>query len=447
MSATLSQQILDNSSLKKFRDRTSKSRLIFERAKDVYPSGTTRAPYYYAPYPIYLAKGEGCYVWDIDGNRYLDFTNNMGPLILGHLNPTVQKAVARQVEAFWCGSPTELDVRLADTILSAFPFAEKLGFTASGTEADMKIIRAARAHTGKKTVMLSTGSYHGTSDGLMPGAGVPEDVNRLIAYFRYNDEESFRTTVNKVDDDLAAVVLEGVLGSAGSVPPTNSFLEAVREETERRGVPLIFDEVVTGFRVARGGIAQRFGVEPDGVVLGKIIGGGFPIGAFLATKEIMSAFDYPFSSEFPLIGKPKILPAGTFNAHAVAMAAGLATLDLLNGDAYEHLEKIGGKIRTALSKLCDEHGVPNRVTGISSMFKLHFSADNIYNYETATKYSDERRGRLFDLMMLARGIFLPMSHTGFCSVPMGNPEVEQFEEVANEALEETIALTKGEKGT
>ena len=188
-------------------ERTLRSKAIFERANNSYPNGSTRAPYYYAPYPLYIKKGEGCYISDLDGNKYIDFANNMGPLILGHRYPSVQKAVMQQVDTFWCGGPTELEVSLAEKVLEAFPMTDRLLFTPSGTEADMKLIRAARAMTRKKTIMMSTGAFHGTSDTLMPGPGTPAEIGGLIARYRYNDEEGFVTQFRKVKDGLAAVIL------------------------------------------------------------------------------------------------------------------------------------------------------------------------------------------------------------------------------------------------
>jgi glutamate-1-semialdehyde 2,1-aminomutase len=437
----VSYQSYDSTSLKKLLEQTSKSNVLFERAKRLYPSGTTRSPYYFSPHPLYMAKGDGCFIWDVDGNKYLDFTNNMGPLILGHRHPEVQKAVAKQLDAFWSGSPTELDLELAETILKAFPMADKLLFTPTGTEADMKLIRAARARKRKKGILVSTGSYHGASDSVMPGPGVPEDTTRLVRHFRYNDEESFIAAFHEAKEDLSAVILEGVLGSAGSVPPTESFLRTVREETSKQGVALLIDEVVTGFRLRRGGVSELYGIDPDGIALGKIIGGGFPVGAFLGNEELMGEFEFP-SSEFPFVGKPNILHAGTFNAHPVSMAAGLATLNQLNSEAYQHLDELGERIRNSLSKMCEEQGIEHCVTGKGSIFRLHFSSAKIVDYESTTRYSDERKERVFDSLMLARGVFLPSFHSAFCSLPMGNVELKLFEEAAREALEETIALTK-----
>ena len=414
-------------------DLASKSEALFERALGVFPSGSTRAPFYNSPYPLYMKKGEGCRIWDVDGNGYIDFANNMGPLILGHRNPRVQKAVEEQLDQIWCGSPTELEIELGEKILKAFPMCDKMLFAVSGTEALMKLVRAARASTGRNKIMMATGAYHGTSDSLMPGEGVPKELDRLTLRYSYNDPESFRAVFDENRGDLAAVVTEAVLGAAGSVGPDRDFLHLIREETGRHDVPFILDEVVTGFRIARGGISEKYGVRPDGISLGKIIGGGFPVAAFLATDRLMEPFSYS-SAEFPFVGKTKIKHAGTFNAFPPGVAAGLATLEQLIPEAYTHLDYLGESVRKLLSKVCEERHLPHYLTGMSSMFRLHFTASPIRNYETFSSSWDEKTERLFDAELLKRGIFMPPAHSAFCSIPMGNQELEQFENVAGSAV-------------
>jgi glutamate-1-semialdehyde 2,1-aminomutase len=418
---------------KKLMQATKKSQFLFERAQKSIPSGSTRSPFVGTPY-LYAERGQGCYVWDIDGNKYLDFVNNMGPLILGHRHPAVEKAVSQQIKSIWCGAPTELEIELAETILRAFPFCDQVLFTPSGTEAMMKLVRASRAHTKKKKIAVASGSYHGTADTLMCGPGVPEELENLVVRYRYNDEESFRKVINQSRGELAAVVLEAILGGAGSVPPAKSFLQTVREDTERYGIPLIFDEIVSGFRVARGGVSERFRIKPDAVALGKVVGGGFPVGALLGPKELMGEFAYS-KARFPLIGNARIPHAGTFNAHPVAMSAGLATLRLLTPGVYEHLERVGGEIRKTLRKLCKDQQIHHSVTGIGSIFRLHFSEVEVKDYETASG-SDERNARLFDFLMLAKGVRLPGFHSAFCSTPMRRKELADFERAASESLTE-----------
>lgn len=408
-----------------FLDRTSGSKKLFERAHGSLPSGSTRAPYYYAPYPLYIKKGEGAYVWDVDGNRYLDFANNMGPLVLGHRHPAVQKAVEEQVSSFWCGGPTEHEVKLAEEIKKAFPMTDRVLFTPSGSEATMKMIRAARAATGKDRIMMSTGAYHGSHDIVSSGAGIPKSYLSLVTRYTYNDEESFVRAFRKEKDDIGVVMIEAVLGHAGSVPPTKSFIKTVREETEKAGVPLIMDEVVTGFRVGRGGMSEMMGVKPDGATLGKVVGGGFPVGAFAGSGKLMKEYEYA-KVDFPFIGKAPLMQAGTFNAHPATMAAGLATLAVLTPDAYKHLGWLGSEASKMMDKVATEYHVPHTMTGIGSLFFMHFSPGPITNYETAHT-SDEKKGRMLDALMLTHGVSMPAFHTALASLPMGKAELSMFE--------------------
>ena len=411
--------------IEEFLKKTSGSKKLFDRAQKSLPSGSTRSPYYYAPYPLYMKRGEGAYVWDVDGNEYLDFANNMGPLVLGHRHPVVQKAVDAQVDAFWCGGPTEQEVRLAEEIKKAFPIAGRVLFTPSGSEATMKMIRAARAATGKDRIMMSTGAYHGSHDIVTSSPGIPKSYLSLVTRYTYNDEESFTKAFRKDKNEIAAVMVEAVLGHAGSVPPTESFIRTVREETEKAGVPMIMDEVVTGFRIGRGGISEMRGIKPDGVTLGKIIGGGFPVGVFIGSESLMKEYEYA-KAEFPFIGKANLMQAGTFNAHAVTMAAGLATLSVLTPDAYKHLAWAGSEGTRIMDKLATEYHIPHVMTGVGSLFFMHFSKTPINNYETSHS-SDERKGRLFDALMQSHGVNMPAFHTAIASLPMGKGEMTQFE--------------------
>ena len=424
--------------MQEFLERTAGSKKLFERAQGSLPSGSTRAPYYYAPYPLYLKKGEGAYVWDVDGNKYLDFTNNMGPLVLGHRNPHVQKAVEEQVNAFWCGGPTELEVKLAEEVKSAFPFADRLLFTPSGTEATMKLIRAARAATGRDRIMLANGAYHGSHDIVTSSPGIPKSYLSLVTRYSYNDEDSFVKAFRKEKSEIGAVVVEALLGQAGSAAPTKSFLRTVREETEKAGVPLIMDEVVTGFRISRGGISEVMGIKPDGVALGKIIGGGFPVGAFLATDALMKEYEYS-KAEFPRIGKAKLPQSGTFNAHPVTMAAGLATLEQLTPDAYKHLAWVGGEASATLDRLATDYHVPHFMTGLSSVFFMHFSKVPVNNTETAQN-SEEKKGRVFDALLLSQGVSMPAFHSAFASLPMDKTEMSLFGKAAETSLAEMKKL-------
>jgi glutamate-1-semialdehyde 2,1-aminomutase len=273
--------------------------------------------------------------------------------------------------------------------------------------------------------MMSIGAYHGSHDIVSSGPGIPESYLSLVTRYAYNDEESFVGAFKRDKAELGAVMMEGVLGAAGSAPPTKSFIKTVREETEKAGVPFIIDEVVTGFRVRRGGISEMMGVKPDGVTLGKIIGGGFPVGAFLGEGRLMREFEYA-KADFPLVGKASILQSGTFNAHPVSMAAGLATLEVLTPDAYAHLAWLGSEASKIMDRLATEHRVPHAMTGLGSLFFMHFSEHPVNNFESA-QTSDERKGRILDALMLSHGVSMPAFHSAFTSLPMGKSELAQFE--------------------
>jgi len=434
-----SQSVLTNDPLERIHELTRSSEKLFVRAQNLLPSGSTRAPFFGPPYPLYLSRAEGCYVWDVDGNRYLDFTNNYGPLILGHRHPSVENAVVKQVHAFWCGGPTELELELADKILGAYPNMDKIAFTPSGTEAVLRLVRAIRASTGKKKLAMSTGAFHGTSDSVSSGPGTVPEVESLVCRYRYNDIDSLRSVLKNNKGDLAAVFLEGVLGTAGSVPPSIEFLKVLREETNSAGIVLVFDEIVTGFRLARGGISELYKVSPDCVSLGKIIGGGFPVGAFLGPDSIMKEFSFP-TAKYPLVGRPRLFGGGTFNAHPVTMAAGLATLDVLKPNVYDSLNNFGERVRAMLSKSAEEAHVSNYVTGIGSLFRLHFTTSQIVDYESAQSFSDEKKGRIFDLLLRSKFVNLARFHTSFCSTPMGSKEFQMFEEAVVSSLSELKAL-------
>jgi glutamate-1-semialdehyde 2,1-aminomutase len=430
----------DQDSLSNFSIPTKISKELFSEARSFFPSGSNRAPFYRTPYPLFIRSAQGSHIWDVDGNEFVDFVNNMGPLILGHRYPSVQRAVLDQVGLIWCGGPNELEIKLAEMVLKEYPASDKLLFCPTGTEAVMKLVRAARSSSGKKKVAMARGAFHGTSDVSVGETGVPEEVRNLTVRFKYNDEESFRAVLKESGEDLAAVLVEGLLGSAGSVAPTKSFLQIVREETAKLGILLIFDEVVTGFRVARGGISEVYGVKADATVLGKIIGGGFPVGALLGPDSVMDEFER-VSTESPLVGESNISHGGTFNAFPVTMAAGVATLKELTPEVYDHLNGFGNDIRKLLTEICKENGIPNCVTGIGSIFNLHFTRENVTDHDSAEK-SDERVGRIFDLLMLNRGINLAPFHSSFCSAPMNKEDFKGFEVAAREALEQVRTFEK-----
>ncbi|MEM2111771.1 MAG: aminotransferase class III-fold pyridoxal phosphate-dependent enzyme [Candidatus Bathyarchaeia archaeon] len=419
--------------LEEYLKLTPNSRRIYARASKVFPSGSTRAPFFYKPYPVYMVRAQGCRIWDVDGREYIDYVNNMGPLILGHRHPKVVEAVKAQMDSYWMGAPSELEIELAEKILDAFPCMEKIQFAPSGTEAVMNVVRALRAFTGKDKIIMFEGAFHGTSDSVYPVGGIPKDLAQKIILVPFNNFTVFEEVLKKNKDDLAMVLVEPILNGHGGIPPRNGFLKAIRELTETYGIPLAFDEIVTGFRLGRGGAQERFGVKPDMIALGKIIGGGFPLAAYAGTEEVMKAFSYPKINSIE-VGAPKIPHGGTYNEHKVAIAAGLATLSELNQSVYEHLENVGQAIRNGLKEICNDLKIKAQVTGLSSMFHIHFTDEDIVDARTA-RTGDPLLIRYYDLGMLNHGINLAKAHSSFCSTPMGKEEVETTLNAMRETLE------------
>jgi glutamate-1-semialdehyde 2,1-aminomutase len=425
------------SAIEEYLKRTWTSRKIYEEACEVLPSGSTRAPFFMWPYPTYMKRAEGCRIWDVDGNEYIDYVCNMGPLILGHRHPKVLEVVKQQLESgFWLGGPSELEVKLAEKISELYPSVEQLQFCPTGSEACMNAARVVRAYTGKEKIVATEGSYHGSSDSLYPIAGIPRELLAKVTRVPFNDIEALEKEVKELKGELAGVFIEPVLGGAGSLSPREGYLKAVREITEENDVPLVFDEVVTGFRLAPGGAAERFGVKPDIAIFGKILGGGFSGSALGGIREIMDVFAYPVTNSLRVVD-PLVPHPGTFNDHKVSMAAGLATLDELKADVYEHLEKVGKRIRNGLKQLCFDLSIKAQVTGIASMFHIHFTDSEIIDVNSARR-ANSLLIRYYDINMANRGINLAKAHSSFCSTPLTDKDVDQ----TLNAMEDTLTIMK-----
>jgi glutamate-1-semialdehyde 2,1-aminomutase len=373
-------------------------------------------------------------MWDVDGNEYIDYVNNMGPLILGHKNPRVLSAVKEQMDhAFLEGGPSELELELAEKITELYPCAEHVQFYPSGTEACMNAIRVLRAHTGKEKIAMFEGGYHGSSDSVFDTKGVPKDLLNKLIYIPYNDTEAAERIIRENRKDLAMVFAEAVLKD---IVPKDGFLKALREFTQENDVPLAFDEVVTGFRLAAGGVQARFGVVPDLVVLGKIIGGGFPCGGVASSREIMSQYSFKNGTEMEA-KKPNVEHPGTFNDHKITMAAGLATIKELTPQAYDHLDKIGMDLRSGLKGICADLGIKAQITGMGSIFHIYFTDREVIDAKSA-KSADPLLIRYFDLAMLVEGVNLPKAHCSYCSVPMTDSDVK----LTLQAMEKTLSKIK-----
>ena len=420
-----------------------KSRALFERAQRLMPGGVNspvRAFRAVGGTPFFVARGEDCFLWDVDGNRYVDFVCSWGALILGHAHPEVVAAVKAAVErGTTYGAPTELEVRLAEQIQSAFPTMEMLRLVNSGTEATMSALRVARGYTGRSKVIKFEGCYHGHADyllvkagsgattfGIPDSAGVPESFSQETIVLPYNDADAFIRTMDEIGDQVAAVIVEPVAGNMGVVLPQQKFLQALREQTRKHGAVLIFDEVITGFRLTYGGAQHLFGIEPDMTCLGKIVGGGFPLAAYGGRREIMQAVA-------PL---GPVYQAGTLSGNPVAVTAGLTTLRILERDKpYAELERRTNWLTDAIADAAHEFHIPIQINRIASMFTVFFADQPVTDYASA-KRSDTKRFAHFFHALLQQGVFLPPSQfeAAFLSVAHSDEVLAQVAEAMRQAM-------------
>jgi glutamate-1-semialdehyde 2,1-aminomutase len=391
--------------------------------------------------PPFIVWGGGCRVRDDAGRTYVDLVCSWGPLIAGHAHPAVVAAIAEQAaRGTSYGMPTPGEVDLAELVVDAMPSIEMVRFDSSGTEAAMSAIRLARAATGRDAILKFAGCYHGHADallakagsgvatlGLPDSAGVPLATAATTSTVAFNDLGAARLVAEATP--LAAIVVEPYAGNMGCVPPAPGFLEGLRDVADRTGALLVFDEVITGFRVARGGAQARSGVRPDITLLGKIIGGGLPVGAYGASRELMSRVA-------PL---GPVYQAGTLSGNPLAMAAGIATLGLLNADAYDELERLGARLERGLTDAARRAGVTVRVQRVASLLTLFFTDREVQNEDDA-KTSDRERFALFHAAMLRRGVLLPPSQFEclFLSLAHDDGALDQVVEAADGAFREVL---------
>ena len=395
-----------------------RSRQLQQRAERLLPGGVdspVRAFRAVGGDPPFLVRAEGAHLWDADGNRYVDYFGSWGPMILGHAFPPVVEAIqqaAARSASFGASTASEAD--LAELITRAVPSMEKLRFVSSGTEATMSAIRLARAFTNRKYIIKFEGCYHGHADGLLvkagsgvatfgiPGsAGVPEEIAHFTLALPYNDFAAVEAAFAARPNEIAAIILEPVAGNMGCIAPEPGYLEALRDLTQRQGALLIFDEVMTGFRVAHGGAQQLYHITPDLTCLGKIIGGGLPCGAFGGRAEIMNL----------LAPLGPVYQAGTLSGNPLAMAAGVATLEYLaqNGEAvYSNLDQASRLVAQGVASRLSEAGVPVTTNRVGAMWTWFFTNDRVVDFTTAAT-SDTTRFAAFHRSMLDAGVWLPPS--------------------------------------
>jgi len=422
---------------------TSRSQDLYADAQRYMPGGVNspvRAFSAVGGEPLFIAKGEGPYIYDVDGRRYIDYVLSWGPLILGHAHPQVVSALKEAAErGISYGAPTALETELAKRVVEAVPSIEMVRFVNSGTEATMSALRLARAYTGRSKIIKFEGCYHGHADfllvragsgmttlGLPDSAGVPEGIAQDTLVAPYNDLQAVDRLFSENRAQIAAVIVEPVAGNMGVIPPEPGFLEGLRELTRTEGALLVFDEVITGFRVAYGGAQALYGVTPDLTCLGKVVGGGLPVGAYGGRREIM-AMVAPLGP---------VYQAGTLSGNPLAMTAGIETLKVLaEAGAYERLEERSARLADSLHAAAEAARVSIFQTRVGSMFCTFFSAERVVDYASA-KRSDTNRYALFFRAMLASGVYLAPSQfeAGFLSLAHGEQDIERTIEAAEEAF-------------
>ena len=416
---------------------------LFAEAQKIIPGGVNspvRAFRSVGGTPRFIREAAGAKIIDAEGREYIDYVASWGPMILGHSHPEVVAAIREAAgRGTSYGAPTEAEIGMAQRIVAAFPAIEMVRMVSSGTEATMTAIRLARGVTGREKIIKFTGCYHGHADSLLvkagsgvatlgiPGSpGIPRQLAELTISLPYNDSAAVRDAVQRFGGDLACIIVEPVAGNMGVVPPRPGFLEALRKITSENGILLIFDEVITGFRVAYGGWQNLSGITPDLTCLGKIIGGGLPVGALGGRREIMEH----------LAPTGPVYQAGTLSGNPLAMAAGIATLDLLKGKSYGALEKTTVDLCNGYRELFSGKGIPVRINRVGSMFTLFFTADEVIDFASASRSDTERFGRFFR-GMLAAGIYLAPAQfeAGFVSFAHTADDIARTLDACKKALE------------
>ncbi|WP_296896989.1 glutamate-1-semialdehyde 2,1-aminomutase [Thiohalocapsa sp.] len=422
----------------------SRSEQFFEAAQRHIPGGVNspvRAFRSVGGTPVFFESASGAYVTDADGKRYIDYVGSWGPMILGHAHPEIIAAVTARVEkGLSFGAPTELETMMADRVCELVPSIELVRMTSSGTEATMSAIRLARGFTGRDKIIKFEGNYHGHVDSLMVKAGsgmltlgepsspgVPAALAELTLTLPYNDAQAVRDTMAKLGDEVACIIVEPVAGNMNCIPPVPGFLEALREVCDQHGSVLIFDEVMTGFRVARGGAQALYDVTPDLTALGKIIGGGMPVGAFGGRRDIMQQIS-------PL---GPVYQAGTLSGNPIAMTAGLKTLELLSAPGFhEALAATTERLTQGMETAAEAAGIPLSTNRAGGMFGLFFTADGPVTDFAAATSCNQTQFKSFFHAMLERGVYLAPSafEAGFVSAAHTDAEIDATLAAAREAF-------------
>jgi len=430
-----------------YRQKTPGSRALHEKAVRSMPGGTTRTTTYFEPYPLYIDRGAGCRIWDVDGTVRLDARGNYTAMILGHAHPRIVEAIRKQAAkgtGFAAANPVE--VQLAELLCERVPSLELVRFCNSGTEATMFAMRLARAFTGRHKVARIEGGYHGTHDYAEVSThpvveeagprdspfprpdsiGTPAWALDHVVVLPFNDADASEAIIRREGADLAAVILEPIIGAGGVIAATPEYLQRLREATRDIGALLIFDEVIS-FRVAPGGAQQLYGVTPDLTTLGKIIGGGLPVAAFGGRADVMQLLD-PRQ-------EPNLPQGGTYNGNPLGMAAGLAAMHELTPDVYETLNRNGARVAELMVEIFASHDIPAQVNCAGSLFAIHFTRERVVDYRTKAT-ANQRLARDFFLSLVNHGVLLAPRGMGAISTPMGEREIQELIDAVEGVVQE-----------
>ncbi len=420
-----------------------RSREEYDRARQYLPGGVNspaRAFSSVREEPIFIERAEGCKIYDIDGNEYIDFVNSWGPMLFGHCQEDVLEAVSEQLDKGTSfGAPTIVETEMAEEIVSLIPSVDRVRMVNSGTEATMSAVRLARGYTGRDKIVKFTGNYHGHGDsflikagsgpatlGLPDSPGVPEDLAQLTISVPYNDKQAMKEVFAQQGDDIAAIIMEPVAANMGVVPPQSDFLQFLREITNEHDALLIFDEVITGFRIAAGGAQEYYEVDADLTCLGKIIGAGFPVGAFGGKQEVMD--------EVAPTGP--VYQAGTLSGNPLAMTAGLQMMKLIQQEGvYEELKQKADYLRSGMEKLKETINLPLSINQVGSLLSLFFTEEKVIDYDTASDSDTELYAEYFQ-NMLQNGIYIAPSQyeAMFVSLAHSREELDETLNVMETAL-------------
>lgn len=413
------------------------SEKLFAESKTLMPGGVSSPVRAFKPFPFFTTKGIGSKIYDVDGNSYIDHCLAYGPLILGHANSKVVADLTDQLAIGTAyGTPSEDEIKLAHEVINRIPAAEMVRFCNSGTEATMSAIRVARGFTGKDKIVKFEGAYHGAHDYclvkggsgaacLPDSAGIPKDTTKNTLSVPFNDEEAMVELIEKEGENIACIIMEVVMGNIGCVEPKDGFLEFLRKITEENNIILIFDEVITGFRLSKGGAGEYFNVKPDMVTLGKIVGGGLPMGAITGRKDIMEI----------IAPNGPVYQAGTFSGNPMSVKAGLSTLKQLDDSFYKDLNAKGDYLRANIRDTVTDLKLDILPVGLASMFQIYFNSSDVLNYEDA-KASDADRFLIYFRELLNQGVFIPPSQfeCNFISSAHSYEDLDKSSQAIREAL-------------